>query len=266
MVKIINIAQRNNCNELLIIKKNDFTYIVPYAWAVSGDGDIDYRLEANQKGYSHGATVGGDKKIKSRTIDIDIIVKADNQEKHDELVNELYTYFSLQNYTLTCGRKDRAYNIAGVQKIKQKYIKSFKQRMSDITFTLLLADPFRYAAQPAEYKYIFTEEVTDFNLQLINKGNIDAPLKMVFTPLVSMPQIKILHVETDELLDVRDSLLTTPSTLTVDTKQGTVRRDNFNAINTLKGLFLSIMPGINHYQITCKAGTVRFEYLERWLL
>lgn len=266
---MIDIAKRQsnlNIGEELIITKGVNSYILPYQWAISGDGDIDYRLEANQKGYSHGATVGGDKKVKSKTIDIDIIIKGQTPEEHDKLVNEAYKQFNQLDYSLTCGRIDRIYNVAGVQKIKQKYIKSFKQRMSDITFTLLLADPFRYATQPSEQELIFNQEALEHELVLENKGNIDTPLTIVFTPETTMPEIKVLHVQTEELLDIRDSLLTNPESLTIDTKQGTVRRGNLNAINSLKGLFLSIMPGSNTYKISCAAGKVKFSYVERWLL
>ena len=266
---MINIAKRElffNNDEKLIIEKNGFSYTIPCQWAISGDGDVDYRLDANQRAFSHGATVGGDRKVKSKTVDIDVIVKGTTKEEHDNIVNEVYRYFGQKDYRLFCGRQDRIYNVSGVQKIKQKYIKSFKQKMSDITLTLLLADPFRYGIQKKVITEDLYEAVTEKVIEVINDGNVEIPLIITLTPAISMPDVLIEHMESGYSCRVRDSLLTNPASLVIDTKNGTVRRGYLNAINTFNGQFLMALPGMNLYKITSDAGNISFSYHERWLL
>ena len=43
----------------------------------------------------------------------------------------------------------------GVSKISHEYQKGFKQRRSNMTMTLLLADPFRYQGQESKVVYEF---------------------------------------------------------------------------------------------------------------
>lgn len=253
-------------DERLIIEKNGITTELIYKFSLKGVGDVKQRLKESAKGYNHGATSTGDRKIESKDITISLNVYAKNEVEHDDLVNKLYGVFSQEKYQLKIGRQDRIFEVEGLKQIKHKYLKGFKQRRSEIDVVLLLADPFRYATQPSEQELIFNQEGLEHELVLENKGNIDTPLTIVFTPETTMPKIKVLHVQTEELLDIRDSLLTNPESLTIDTKQGTVRRGNLNAINSLKGLFLSIMPGSNTYKISCAAGKVKFSYVERWLL
>lgn len=55
------------------------------------------------------------------------------------------------------GRPDRVYHVACLSKIKHKFENGFKQRRSNITVSLLLADPFRYEAQESRVVFVFPQ-------------------------------------------------------------------------------------------------------------
>ncbi|MDR2006907.1 MAG: phage tail family protein [Acidaminococcales bacterium] len=261
---MIEIPQREPTNDRLTIQKNGISYFLPVPWGIDGAGDIEYRLKAEERAFSHGATVSGDKHIKSRNLDIKLHVKAETAAEHDKLANEIIGKFQQQDYMLVAGRLSRAYNVAGMMKTKHKFIKSFKQRFSEITVTLLLADPFRYAAQPAKTTVSLSD--TANAVQLYNPGSIDTPLAITLRPAVSMNDATIHHVETGRSCRIRDSLLTNPAALTADTKEGTVRRGTFNAINTFSGQFLTALPGLNRYEVTSAAGEIEIAFTARWLI
>jgi hypothetical protein len=174
--------------------------------------------------------------------------------------------FSQQNYQLILGRPDRMYNVAGLTKLKHKYIGGYKQRFSEVAATLLLADPFRYAAQESVKRAVFAESASERPVQLHNPGSADTPLRIELIPLAAMPDVAISHEESGRSCRVRDSLLSSPAFIVIDTKSGTVRRGSFNAINAFSGQFLTALPGVNTYKITCASGSINIFYTARWLV
>jgi hypothetical protein len=154
--------------------------------------------------------------------------------------------------------------VAGLTEAKQKYLKGFKQRWSEVNFTLLLADPFRRAFFAAEHAFILggaNKEIT-----VHNGGNADTPLTIQLLPAAAMPDVQIEHLETGRACRIRDSLLTSPASLIADTGAGTVRRGAFNAINTFSGQFLYALPGLNTCRVTSAAGQIVISFTERWLI
>lgn len=253
-------------NERLVIIKDGVREELLFPYSITGIGDIKRRIKDAAKGYNHGSDVTGDKKVESRKIKIGLDVRGHCEEEHDKAINTIYKFFSQEDYLLVTGRRDRAYSVAGAPEIKQKYRKGFKQRWSEIDITLLLADPFRYAVQESKKKIVFSEAQENTVIQINNPGNIDAPLRIKLSPEIAMPDVNIFHDQTGYSCRIRDSLLTTPKSLVIDTKAGTVIRGTDNAINTQSGQFLSAVPGRNTYKITCLAGNIEIYFTERWLL
>jgi hypothetical protein len=250
--------------ERLTIIKDGFSYTLPCGWSVKGDGDMEFRLKAEDKAFSHGGTASGDGKAKSRSLNIGFHVRGETAEEHDWQINQAYMRFSQQNYQLVLGRPDRLYNVAGLTKLKHKYIGGYKQRFSEVAATLLLADPFRYAARESVKRAVFLENVSAQPVRLHNPGSADTPLRIELIPLAAMPDVAISHEESGRSCRVRDSLLSSPAFIVVDTKSGTVRRGGFNAINAFSGQFLTALPGANTYKITAPPGEITLAHTARW--
>lgn len=259
-------ARRIRHGEPLVVRKGDQFYTLPVGWALSGSGSYEWQNKLEDRAFSHGSDMTGDGKVKGRQLEVSFSMRGATENEHDEMLNLAYRVFSQTDYDLFCGRPDRLYHVAGISKIKHSFKDGFKQRWSDITVTLLLADPFRYEAQSAEQEFVFTGETQQAEMIVHNEGSADTPLTFTFIPNVSMAQIVVYHVETEEQMRLSDALLTAPAVLTVNTKDGTVWRGTANSINSFSGQFLSAAAGTNHFLYTGSAGTVRISFTNRWFI
>lgn len=259
-------AKRMYRGESLIIRKGDQFYTLPVGWALSGSGSYEWQNKLEDRAFSHGSDMTGDGKVKGRQLEVSFSMRGATENEHDEMLNLAYRVFSQTDYDLFCGRPDRLYHVAGISKIKHSFQDGYKQRWSDITVTLLLADPFRYEAQSAEQEFVFTEEMQQAEMIVHNEGSADTPLTFTFIPNASMAQIVVYHVETEEQMRLSDALLTAPAVLTVNTKDGTVWRGTANSINSFSGQFLSAVAGTNHFLYTGSAGIVRIGFTNRWFV
>ena len=259
-------ARRVWRGEPLIVRKGDQFYTLPVGWALSGSGSYEWQNKLEDRAFSHGSDMTGDGKIKGRQLEVSFSMRGATENEHDEMLNLAYQVFAQTDYDLFCGRPDRLYHVAGISKIKHSFQDGYKQRWSEITVTLLLADPFRYEAQSAEQEFVFTGETQQAEMIVHNEGSADTPLTFTFIPNVSMAQIVVYHVETEEQMRLSDALLTVPAVLTVNTKDGTVWRGTANSINSFSGQFLSAAAGTNHFLYTGSAGTVRISFTNRWFI
>ena len=259
-------ARRVWRGEPLIVRKGDQFYTLPVGWALSGSGSYEWQNKLEDRAFSHGSDMTGDGKIKGRQLEVSFSMRGATENEHDEMLNLAYQVFAQTDYDLFCGRPDRLYHVAGISKIKHSFQDGYKQRWSEITVTLLLADPFRYEAQSAEQEFVFTGETQQAEMIVHNEGSADTPLTFTFIPNVSMAQIVVYHVETEEQMRLSDALLTAQAVLTVNTKDGTVWRGTANSINSFSGQFLSAAAGTNHFLYTGSAGTVRISFTNRWFI
>ncbi len=150
----------------------------------------------------------------------------------------------------------------------KKWVKGFKWLWSDIDITLMMTDPFVYATADTVVNIPFTENQTDKVVSLYNDSAIDVPLIFDFIPMADTPMdnVKIMHTDSGEQMQLTDSLLSYPHKARVDGNVGTVRRDNDNSINTFSGVFLHALPGRNEFKFTCPAGQVKIIYRARWFI
>lgn len=252
--------------EILQIVKDGKEYSLPVNWTIKDSGSYTFRNKLQSRAFTHGSDMVGDGKLDGHTITIEFAMRGATEEEHDEALNQAYTYFSMTDYKLTCGRSDRVYHVAGLSKIKQKFQKSFKQRWSSITVSLLLADPFRYEAQESKVVYEFGQPTIEAEMVLHNLGSVDTPLTFKFIPADKMSSIIIWHQEAKEKFTLTDALLIKPATAIINSKDGTVWRDNANSINTFSGQFLHAKPGANLLLYTGGAGRIEITFTNRWFV
>ncbi|MHC1714947.1 MAG: phage tail protein [Acidaminococcaceae bacterium] len=259
--------ERTRASDLEIIK-NSNVYILPVGWALAEAGSYDFRLQLTDKSFAHGSTSYGDGKVKGRTIQVEFDMQGSTEEEHDAMVNLAYQKFAQTDYTLRCGRSDRVFKVAGISKLKQSYEKGYKQRLSNITVSLLLADPFRYAASQTVVTKNYAANQTDAEITFNNPSSVDVPLIWTFTPPAggTVPSIAITHVESGQSFTLKDTLLTNPAVAVVNAETGTVRRDTGNSLNTFAGIFLHALPGSNTFKYTGAACKVDIAFTTRWFV
>ena len=262
--------ERRSGDPLAISRNKDLTgrYYLSEYWTIEDAGAYSIRLKNTERAFSHGGYAVGDGKVNTRTITVSFFKRGATQDDHDKAVNEAYQHFYQQGYYLIAGRADRCYHVAGIDKIRHKYQKGFLQRWSSVTVTLLLAEPFRYAAQPTTIVYDFKESKTGAEMVINNPSSVDAPLIFTFTPQGNntAADIQITHEQTGEAFALTDTLLTAPAIAVVDGERGTVRRDTGNSLNTFRGVFLRALPGRNTYVYKGDACRVDVAYTGRWFM
>ena len=192
--------------------------------AIANLNDLKIRIKEADKAFAHGSYAYGDGKIESRKMKLSCHIRGKNQQEHDYQYNELVRLLTQRDYSLRMARDDREYHVAGLMEIKQKWIKGFKWLWSDIDITLMLTDPFIYAAADTKVKTIFTEAQTDTLISFYNESSIDVPLVLEFKPLEGTPMdnIKLTHVESGEQMWLTDALLSYPRSVRIDGNRGTV--------------------------------------------
>ena len=252
--------------ENLIIIKNGIQYVLPSGWAIVDSGSYEFNNKLEDKAFVHGGNVVGDGKVKGRTITVEFDMKEVTEQEHDDVVNLAYSAF-YGKYNLIVGREDRMYKIAAISKIKHKFEKGFKQRWSNVTVSLLLAEPFRYSINPITIRHEFSEAQTEKEITFFKQSSVDTPLIFKFTPALEsdLPAVKIQHVESGQEFTMTDTVLVN-KTAVIDGEQGTVRRGEDNSINTFSGLFLHALPGSNTLKYTGKACTLEIVYTPRWFV
>lgn len=258
--------KKETSEDKLKIIKDGREYTLPAAWSLSDAGSYDFNSKMEDRAFAHGGDVVGDGLVKGHTIKVKFSMQAETEAEHDELLNRACRYFYQTNYKLYCGRQDRCFNVAGISKIAHEYQKGFKQRRSNITVTLLLADPFRYEGQESKAVYDFLTDVVKAEMVVHNLGSVDTPFTFRFIPKDKMPSITVWHEETLKEFRLTDALLISPSMATVNAKEGTVWRDNANSINAFNGQFLSAVPGKNTLYYTGGAGRLEILFTNRWFL
>lgn len=258
--------EQTNTDDKLLIVKAGVTYTLPVAWSLSDAGSYDFNSKVEDRAFAHGGDVVGDGLVKGHTIKVKFSVQADTEAEHDELLNRACRYFYQTDYKLYCGRLDRCFNVAGLSKISHEYQKGFKQRRSNMTIHLLLADPFRYQGQESKVVYDFPVDVVKASMVVHNLGSVDTPLTFRLIPKKKMATLSIWHEEMKKEMRLSDALLIAPHIATVNTKEGTVWRDEANSINTFSGQFLSAAPGKNTLYYTGSAGRIEISFTNRWFL
>lgn len=255
-------------HDYLSVSKNGKTYELGEAWSLSDSGSYSMRLKVDDRAFAHGGYAVGDGKVKGRTIQVEFNMRGASEIDHDNAVNAAYRYFSQRDYTLRAGRQDRAYHVAGLSKIKHKFQKGFKQRWSNVTVSLLLADPFRYAVAQTVIRKSYAVDQEKGLIIFENLSSIDAPLIWTFAPPEggTAADIKVIHAESGESFTLKDTLLTAPAVAVVNAEAGTVRRDTGNSLNTFNGIFLHALPGLNTYQYTGAACNVSIAFTPRWFV
>lgn len=248
-------------SDSLIIKKDGEIYVLPVLWEISSSATYTISAKLQDNAYLHGSSVIGDRMADGRTIVISLDVEAETASEHDEIVNEIFRQFFQTDYDLYAGREDRLYHVNCVKKNKQVWTDGYKQRRSEIDFTLWLADPFRYATEEVSVTQVLTnEDIITIN----NPGSVLSPLNINIAPTETAADIKIIH--TDGTMQLKDSTLTAPATCSISTSTGTVYRDSSNNINTFSGQFLNINPGSNDYQYFGSDATLTFSFTPRWFI
>lgn len=250
----------------LFIAKNGIAYPLPTGWALSKATDVDFNNKLTDKAFAHGSTLTGDGKIKGKTIEIEFTLEGATEEEHDAAMNLAYEKFCQSDYTLICGRIDRAFKVAAVSKVTGSYEKAFKQRRSNVKVALLLTNPFRYAVTPTIIDRTFTSEQDEAVITFYNPSSVDVPLIWSFTPPTgaTAPNIAIYHKESQQSFIVADTQLTAPAVSVVNAESGTVRRDTGNSLNTFSGIFLHAVPGNNTFLYTGAALKMTITYTARW--
>lgn len=251
---------------LTIVTKSGEQYPLPAAWSLEDAGTYSFRNKLQSKAFAHGGNMVGDGKVDGRTIKVSFLLSGTTEQQHDEAVNQAYTFFSAEDYHLVAGRSDRAYHVAGLSKISHKWVKGFKQRQSEITASLLLADPFRYEAQESKVTFVFPQAVAEAEMSVYNWGSVDTPLTFRFIPSTKMANITVWHQEAKEKFSLMDALLVAPKTSVINGKDGTVWRGKENSINAFSGSFLQAKPGANLFLYTGDGGTVEITYTNRWFV
>ncbi len=253
-------------SKLKIVTSAGTEYSLPALWSLSDAGSYKFRNKLEDKAFSHGGNMVGDGRISGRTIKVEFNLKGATEQDHDYALNTAYTYFCQTDYELYVGRSDRKFRVAGVSQISHKYQKGYKQRWSNITVSLLLADPFRYEGRPTVVTRVFPAGVDNAEIYVDNLGSVDTPLTFRFIPKKAMSKIHIFHVQAREEFNLSDALLIAPATATVNGENGTVWRDKANSINTFSGQFLHVKPGKNLFYYTGGAGTVEISFTNRWFV
>lgn len=253
-------------SKLKIVTKAGTEYSLPALWSLEDAGSYTFRNKLEDKAFSHGGNMTGDGKISGRTIKVEFLMMGATEQDHDYALNVAYTYFCQTDYELYVGRSDRKFRVAGVSKITHKYQKGYKQRWSQITVSLLLADPFRYEGRPTRVVKVFPRAVENAEIYVDNLGSVDTPLTFRFIPQKTMAKIHIYHKQAKEEFRLSDALLIAPATVTVNGDAGTVWRDKANSINTFSGQFLHVKPGKNLFYYTGDAGTIEISFTNRWFV
>ena len=135
--------ERKEGEQGLTITKDGVEYKLPVHWSLTDSGSYTFRSKLQSRAFAHGSDAVGDGKIDGRTLQVEFSMEGATEEDHDEVLNEAYTFFGQTDYSLMAGRPDRVYHVACLSKIKHKFENGFKQRRSNITVSVLLADPFR---------------------------------------------------------------------------------------------------------------------------
>jgi len=247
------------------VVKAGVSHTLAIGWGLTDYGSIEFGAKLTDKAFVHGSDLTGDGKVSGRTIVLKFDVQGDTEETFNTAMNEAY-YWLTGEFDLYVGRADRVYHVAACSKIKGTNNDGYKFRWLDIEVSLLLADPFRYATSPTTISNEYEVAQIETPVTFTNPSSIDVPLVFTFTPLVSMPEIIIGHVESGQSFTLADTVLATPAVAVVDAKKGTVYRDANNSINTLSGLFLHALPGSNTYKVSCAAGRVDISYTGRWFV
>lgn len=238
---------------------------LPTGWSIDNHGAYEFNGKLEDKAFAHGSNLVGDMKVSGRTITLTFDMQESTEEEYDNAMNDAYLHLT-GAFELVSGREDRVYHVAGCKSIKLSEKSGFKQRWGEVEVALFLADPFRYAIDETVIITTFTEEQTQSVITFNNPSSVDVPIIATFIPAAEIPEIKIEHVESGQYFEVKDSLLTAPATLKVNCEDGTVWRDNDNAINAFTGLFLHVLPGTNTFKYTGKAGTVKIAYTAGWFI
>lgn len=258
--------ERKEIEQNFTITKDGVEYKLPAHWGLTDSGSYTFRNKLQSRAFAHGSDAVGDGKIDGRTIQVEFSMEGATEEDHDEVLNEAYTFFGQTDYSLMAGRPDRVYHVACLSKIKHKFENGFKQRRSNITVSLLLADPFRYEAQESKVVFLFPQATVQAEMVLHNLGSVDTPLTFRFIPKDRMTNLTIWHQEAKEKFTLTDALLVAPKTSIVNGREGTVWRDKDNSINAFAGTFLHAKPGANLLLYTGGAGTVEITYTNRWFV
>lgn len=264
----MNFPERERTADNLKILKDGHEYVLPAEWSLSDACSYDFNNKIGDRAFSHGGDVVGDGMVKGHTIKVKFSLKSKDEFSHDELLNRAYRYFAQTDYKLYCGRSDRCFNVASISKITHEYENGFKQRWSNITVSLLLADPFRYDVTQTVITTNFISEQNETKIIVENPSSVDVPLIFTFIPPEgsTTPDIAILHVTSGQRFILKDTLLTAPAISVVNGETGTVRRDTGNSLNTFNGIFLHAFPGENIYEYTGAACKVNIAYTARWFI
>ena len=241
-----------------IVKDGDY-YALPLTGMSKNASATGMKLEA--RAFNHGSLVTGFNKVSGRNIEISTYIEARDEAGYLTQLRELKNYVYMGDYRLYVS-KNRYFNIKGVGKFTAKDYAGFAYRRADIDITFLAADPFEYTGYEARTVVNAADGQT---FKVHNDCNIDVPLIVNITPVVSAPSIVLENATYNRKLTYKDPSLANPAMLTVDTEAGTVTVEGGNRINNFSGAFLSLKPGANIFTYLGADVRIEFIYKERFI-
>lgn len=241
------------------IVKDGLSYTLPLTNMSKDASDTALKLE--NKAYNHGSIITGFNKVPGRNIELSTYIEAGNEAGYLAAMRELKRHVHMSDYRLYIA-ENRYFNIKGISKFSAKDYDGFVYRRADIDITLLAADPFEYTGLSRE---TIIEATDGLVFELDNDCNIDVPLIVTVTPVISAPEITLSNETYNRKFTHKESGLTNPAVLTVNTETGTVTVDCENHINNFSGAFLSLAAGRNIFTYTGADARLEFIYKERYI-
>ncbi len=257
-------VRKSNHEYLSLLLPNQLEIEFPYAWGLTGDEEISFRGKTENKALSHGGVEVGDDKASPRTLTLTFFLRKNDREAFQAELSKYKAYFRIAGSRLYVGNKKSYFVISRLTGIKNKWTRAFQGKFSEVTFTLLCADPFRYSEE--ETRFSRDMEATDIwaDFEVFCDGNIDTPTIISFTPKDVGNTFSLYSKTTGEQFTISDTMLTPETTTVINGVKGTVYRGSANAINTMSGVFLSLESGENALRYKGHSGKITITHRARW--
>lgn len=221
------------------------------------------RSRALETAFVHGSKDVSDGMFREKIIEISGKIWADSDTEFNQKWDPFLEHLIKEDFRIQ--DKGRRINIKRVLEVTKEYPSPVNYHFGEITIAMLAEDPFWYSVNSQQKEINVTSSPKQFQFDI--GGKMETWPVIIIDNNALNTDFELENTTDDERsFRILDTGALSGTTITIDCKEGTVKRGTTDLIPVFSGLFLRLLGGRqNQFKYTGANCDITLQYFEAWI-
>lgn len=248
--------------KIKIIDAEGQEYYFPKTFEIRSE-PISKRSATLDAAYVHGGMDVSDGMFGQRVIEISGKIWAASDAEYNTKWDAIAEHLAKDNFRVQ--NRGRQINIRKIEGIDHAYPSVVRYPYGEVSIRLLATDPFWYATSARSKEITISSSPHEFTWGIGGKIEI-YPIIIIYNQAANTDFTLRNMTDLDREFRIQDAGAASGTTITIDSKEGTVLRGTTNILPSLSKLFLRLLGGRdNRFKYTGANVILKMQYREGWL-